>query len=83
MNNEKTVRFAKGYYFGPGDYVAVCNNANFDGHYTRRFTIPADDSRWEKVEAGWYFLNVVNLVACMEAVYPAHLFEVTSSRTGR
>lgn len=75
VNFKKRPGFGRGSYFGPGDYVAVCNNTNWDGHYVRRFTIPTDDPRWENIEAAWYFLNIVNLVACLEAVYPAQLFE--------
>jgi hypothetical protein len=60
-------------YSGPGDYVAICNQANFDGHYVKTFSIP-DTGSYTNTEAGWYFLNRVDHVACLEAVYPRKIF---------
>ena len=74
-------------YSGPGTYVAVCNQANFDGHYVKVFVVPAEDTSdipWRRmdpeqlkaVEAGWWFLNRVDYVACLEAVYPLEVFRL-------
>jgi len=50
-------------------YVAVCNSGDFTSRYFRKFTLP------EKTEntinfAAWYFLNRVNLTACIDFVMP-------------
>lgn len=58
-------------YRGPGKYIAVCNNTNFDGHYIKRFEVPVDAG---DVEAGWYFLNHLDFGACLEDVYPEDIF---------
>lgn len=49
-------------------YVAVCNNPNFDGHYFRKFTLPTDfpNVRNDSDFASWYFLNELNLSACID-----------------
>ena len=50
----------------PSDtYVAICNTTNFDGFYCRKFTIPAHET---PIEPGWYFLNRLNLTACLQMV---------------
>lgn len=59
-------------YGGPGKYVAICNKTNFDGHYLCKFEIPENQ---KDVSASWYFLNVVDFQACVEAVYPLELFK--------
>lgn len=56
-------------YSGPGTYIAVCNASDFKSHYLRLFTIP-DEEQWRDTEAGWYFMNRVNFVACLEMVLP-------------
>ncbi len=60
-------------YGGTGKYVAICNKTNFDGHYVKEFEIPADQPK--NISATWYFLNVVDFVACVEAVYPKEIFD--------
>jgi len=75
-------------YKGPGKYIAICNNSNFDGHHTKHFEIPATADEHldellathgifstKNVPASWYFLNVVDFVACVEAVYPESIFK--------
>ena len=64
-------------------YVAMCNNGNFDGHYFRKFTLPARladcpeyakdlcavqdiQSKNNADFAAWYFLNVLDYVACID-----------------
>lgn len=61
-------------YNHPGEYVAICNTINWDGHYVKQFTFPQEFSA-EGFTAAWYFLNRVDLVACLEGVYPLSLFE--------
>ena len=61
-------------YKRPGRYVAICNNMNFDGHYTKVFEKP-DNPIYNDREASWYFLNKVDAIACIEAVYPIEVFE--------
>lgn len=71
-------------YYGPGKYVAICNKTNWDGHYVKHFEVPSELSQLtkdsygiedvNKVSASWYFLNVIDLHACVEAIYPADLF---------
>jgi hypothetical protein len=72
-------------YSGPGVYVAICNKANFDGHYIEVFRVPAaDDPDWpeyaqvdmHRVSASWWFLNRVNFTACLEDVYPLEIFKL-------
>ena len=70
-------------YREPGKYVAICNNTNFDGHYIKEFEVPTKSENVcfvdgvvpEDLSASWYFLNVVDFMACVEAVYPKSLFE--------
>lgn len=65
-------------YVKPGKYVAVCNRSDFDGHYTKVFDFPekenGEDFVGAGVDAAWYFLNRVDFVACLEAVYPINIF---------
>ena len=61
-------------YSGPGKYVAICNTTNFDGHYIKVFEME-DLPENEGVSASWYFLNVVDFVACVEFVLPLELFK--------
>jgi len=60
-------------YTKPGKYVAICNNTNFDGHYVKVFEKP-DNPIYNDRAASWYFLNRVDAVACLEAVYPLEMF---------
>jgi hypothetical protein len=46
-------------------YIAMCNKANFDGYYFKKFTLP-DSEKNTVNHAGWYFLNIVDGVACLE-----------------
>lgn len=75
-------------YDKPGQYVAICNKTNFDGHYIKVFEYPqAWKDEWEQYcktilqelrpipDAAWYFLNRVDGVACIEAVYPIEIFQ--------
>lgn len=79
-------------YDKPGQYVAICNKTNFDGHYIKVFEYPqAYHDEWNasfaafqntkgyedlKVnDAAWYFLNRIDAVACIEAVYPIEIFQ--------
>ncbi len=66
----------------PGKYVAICCGSNFKSYYVVQFNFPAkgnyglEEETYEgEVDAAWYFLNRVNLVACVEAVYPIEVFE--------
>lgn len=69
-------------YKGPGRYVAICNDARFEGHYVKVFEVPTVDTTYHAftpeelldVEAGWWFLNREDFVACLEAVYPLEIF---------
>ena len=66
-------------YVKAGTYVAVCNRTNFDGHYAVVFELPSEGSEFDRpvgTDAGWYFLNRVNGVACLEGVYPLEIFDV-------
>jgi hypothetical protein len=67
-------------YVKPGRYVAICNNINFDGHYTRFFDLPEEgkNGRPQGTDAAWYFLNRLDHVSCIEAVYPLDIFESTA-----
>ena len=60
-------------YTGPGKYFAVCNNQNFDGHYIKFFEVP--ETVHQDASASWYFMNYVDGVACVEAVYPIEIFD--------
>lgn len=68
-------------YYGPGKYIAICNKTNFNGHYIKHFTVPdtIQDPQTEAIiptkaiSASWYFLNVIDFEACVEAVYPLSL----------
>jgi hypothetical protein len=69
-------------YTKAGKYVAICNTGNFDGHYTKVFDYPQSFiNEWNKTQrisapdAAWYFLNRIDFVACIEAVYPIEIFE--------
>lgn len=75
-------------YSKPGKYVAILNNTNFDGHYSRVFDFPergdtefvtssdqVTDKSGCKVTASWYYLNRVDFVGCVEAVYPIEVLE--------
>jgi hypothetical protein len=69
-------------YTKPGTYVAICNTMNFDGHYTKIFEYPQnfiDDTSklfpgFGAPDVAWYFLNRVDTVACLEAIYPIEIF---------
>jgi hypothetical protein len=70
-------------YTKPGMYVAICNTADGKGHYVRVFEFPdlsklPEDSPYapapEGVDASWWFLNRVDFVAWVEAVYPIDIF---------
>lgn len=59
-------------------YVALCNKANFDGFYCKKFVLP-EEINWgggtlafanNTERASWYFLNVLDGVACVETVIP-------------
>lgn len=70
-------------YRKAGKYVAVCNKTNFDGHYIKVFEYPQEfiDNYYGLAvpspapDAAWFFLNRVDLVACLEGVYPIEIFE--------
>ena len=70
----KPTYHGSGVYKGAGKYVAICNNMNFDGHYTKEFEVPVADPPIYN-SASWYFLNVVDFSACLEAVYPKAIFD--------
>lgn len=57
-------------------YVAMCSRRNFEGYYFRSFTLPETDP-WScfgqntllensSSMASWYFLNRLNIDACIE-----------------
>lgn len=58
-------------------YVAICCKSDFSGHYFRKFTLPEVceelaaafilDNNGETAQ--WFFLNRVDLVACIEGVF--------------
>ena len=73
-NPSKPTYHGSGVYKAAGKYVAICNNMNFDGHYIKEFEIPVSDPPIYN-PASWYFLNVVDFSACLEAVYPKAIFE--------
>jgi hypothetical protein len=50
-------------------YVALCYKTNFDGMYFRKFKLP-DDEINNSMHASWYFLNRLNLTACIEGSVP-------------
>lgn len=60
-------------------YIAMCNKWNFDGYYFHRFVLPdgmsagSGPERFENstTAAAWYFLNVLNFVACIDGCFPA------------
>jgi len=54
-------------------YVAMCNNSKFDGYYFRQFVVPVGEEN-NTDHAAWYFLNVLNLMACLQACFPAENF---------
>lgn len=45
-------------------YVAMCNKGDFTGFYFKKFTIPEG----EDFSPSWYFLNVLDGVACLEEI---------------
>lgn len=55
-------------------YVAMCLKSNFDGYYFRKFTLPQYDDpavvglgyQQTSEFASWWFLNRLNVVACIE-----------------
>jgi hypothetical protein len=53
-------------------YVAMCNKADFSGFYFRKFTIPEEHVG---ADPGWWFLNRVDFVACLEQVITAEDFQ--------
>ena len=67
-------------YTKPGMYVAICNTVDGKGHYVRVFEFP--DGKLPEgglfapvgVDASWWFMNRVDFVAWVEAVYPIDLF---------
>jgi len=52
-------------------YVAVCNKMNWDGHYLVLFEVPVSEG---DVDPGWFFLNKLDPVACLEMVLTAEDF---------
>ena len=63
-------------YKGPGEYIAICNNSKFNGHYVKRFTVPKECVTMDttNIRAVWWFMNIEDMSACVEAVYPASIF---------
>ena len=53
-------------------YVAMCNKSDFSGFYFKKFSIPLPgkgyEGQAEDVSPSWYFLNVLNFVACLEEI---------------
>jgi len=50
-------------------YVAICNTGNWDGHYFKSFTLPAeafDNADNHTDNAAWYFLNRLDSYACID-----------------
>jgi hypothetical protein len=80
-------------YKGPGKYIAICNNTNFDGHYIKHFEVPNElpehlqdasgnnEIDIQTISASWYFLNVIDHIACVEAVYPLSLIDTNETLT--
>ena len=48
-------------------YVAICNKTNFDGYYLKEFVVP-QAYRGTDTGPSWYFLNILDGVACLEMV---------------
>lgn len=63
-------------------YVAICNRSNFDGYYFRKFHLPkgVDEGGYSRIlpndpsSAAWFFLNHLNLVACIDTCIPWEQF---------
>lgn len=55
-------------------YVAVCAKTDFDGHYFRRFKLPEQIYGNNAQTAAWWFLNRVDLSACIDGVVTAEDF---------
>ena len=50
-------------------YVAMCNTASFKHFYFKKFTLPDGEENTTN-HACWYFLNRLNLMACVEMCMP-------------
>ena len=60
-------------------YVAICISTNFDRYYFRIFRLPSKDGQGIAYDnnaerASWYFLNVIDFVACLGACVPLENF---------
>jgi hypothetical protein len=76
-------------------YVAVCVRPKFDGYYFRSFKLPEektlvlDQTRSGNPEfiknnaeyASWYFLNELNLSACLETCMPWEQYKDLAPQT--
>lgn len=58
-------------------YVVICNKSDFTGYHLTEFELPEYYAGWRggKIElkntrdaAIWYFLNILDLTACVESV---------------
>jgi len=56
-------------------YVAVCHKTNWNGHYFRRFVLPAVDPDVPTVplnndaeKAEWFFLNRIDHMSCVSGI---------------
>lgn len=65
----------------PGKYIAICNTGRFDGFYAKEFDFPdlKKDPIYatiaDEISAEWWFLNRIDGVACLVAVYPKEIFD--------
>lgn len=59
-------------WYGKGDYVAIVTGS--DGKLRAVwFYFPGYEN--ERYDAGWYYLNKLDMSSVLEAVYPAALFD--------
>lgn len=52
-------------------YVAILNNTNFDGYYTRVFEYPEKECNRGPE---WYYLNRLDFCGCLEKIFPTEIF---------
>lgn len=65
-------------------YVAMCSKSNFQGYYFKSFVLPEKDGdrdlRNDTDMASWYFLNKLNLSACINGCMSEENFKDLSEQ---